>query len=213
MALQEPNVGSQATVIVINQRKPPGGGALFLSIIGFCGVTAIIGIILGFMARSDAKRNNLGTGRANAAIVIGFAWLAPLILVWGVSLFQSDSSPASSDSLTPVVAQSSAPAPTQTRPAPVVNSPTDQEKAISVLGKRNFKCDGPNGTLRLTQCKKGTVKVPIYGTQAKEIVNIELTTGSMSGYVMPTTAKALEKFGVESLGDDGSGTGAVLIGN
>ena len=49
--------------------------ALVLSILGFCGITAIIGIVLGFIGRGRAKEVGKGVGQATAAIVIGSAWL------------------------------------------------------------------------------------------------------------------------------------------
>ena len=60
--------------------KVPGTAALVLSILGFCGVTAILGIVLGFTSRSQAKRAGLPTGKSTAAIVIGALWLLPLAL-------------------------------------------------------------------------------------------------------------------------------------
>ena len=60
--------------------KVPGTAALVLSILGFCGVTAILGIVLGLTSRSQAKRAGLPTGKSTAAIVIGALWLLPLAL-------------------------------------------------------------------------------------------------------------------------------------
>lgn len=54
--------------------------------------------------------------------------------------------------------------------------------------------------MQLIQCRKGTVKVPVYGTQPKELVNITLEDPSdgevIDGYVLPATAKALRSFGI-----------------
>jgi len=196
------------TVILVNTRKPPGGGALFLSIIGFFVITAVIGIILGFMARSDAKKNNLGTGRATAAIVIGLLWFVPFILGAVLGESNRDSVTTSTQSSSPAVEINIEPV----NPESVAGK-TPQESAISALEKRKFKCTGPSGTIDLVQCRKGTVKVPTYGTQPKELLNIELGTGNMSGYVTPSVAKSLSKYGLENLGDDGTGTGVVNVDN
>lgn len=50
--------------------------ALVLSILGFCGITAVIGIVLGFIGRGQAKKVGAGVGMATAAIIIGSAWVA-----------------------------------------------------------------------------------------------------------------------------------------
>jgi hypothetical protein len=49
--------------------------AFVLSVLGICGVTAAIGIVLGFLGRKKAQEVGKGTGLATAAIVIGAAWL------------------------------------------------------------------------------------------------------------------------------------------
>lgn len=45
--------------------------ALVMSIVGITGITAVIGIILGFIGRSKAKQVGKGSGMALAAIIIG----------------------------------------------------------------------------------------------------------------------------------------------
>jgi hypothetical protein len=57
--------------------------SLVLSLIGlFCGIGAILGIILGFVAKSQIKRTGEGgSGLATAGIVIGFVTLALSILL------------------------------------------------------------------------------------------------------------------------------------
>lgn len=47
-----------------------------LSVLGFCGITAIIGIVLGVIGRGQAKQAGKGEGLATAAIAVGAAWLA-----------------------------------------------------------------------------------------------------------------------------------------
>ena len=59
--------------------------ALVLSILGFCGITAIIGIVLGFVGRGKAKEVGKGVGQATAAIIIGAAWLALGVIGFAVS--------------------------------------------------------------------------------------------------------------------------------
>ena len=77
---------------------PPASGAktptmvvwaLVLSILGFCGITAIVGIVLGFVGRSRAKEVGKGVGMSTAAIVIGAAWL--VLGVVGVAIGAGDS--------------------------------------------------------------------------------------------------------------------------
>ncbi len=59
--------------------------ALVLSILGFCGLTAIIGIVLGFVGRGKAKEVGKGVGQATAAIIIGAAWLVLGVIGFAVS--------------------------------------------------------------------------------------------------------------------------------
>jgi DNA polymerase-3 subunit epsilon len=55
--------------------------AMWLSILGFCFVTAVIGVILGFLAMNDAKNAGLPRpGTALAAVIIGSGWLALFLL-------------------------------------------------------------------------------------------------------------------------------------
>ena len=55
--------------------------AMWLSILGFCFVTAVIGVILGFLAMNDAKKAELPRpGTALAAVIIGSGWLALFLL-------------------------------------------------------------------------------------------------------------------------------------
>lgn len=59
--------------------------ALVLSILGFCGITAIIGVVLGFVGRGKAKEVGKGVGQATAAIIIGFAWIVLSIIGFAVT--------------------------------------------------------------------------------------------------------------------------------
>jgi len=63
-------------------QKIPGTAALVLSVLGFLtGITAIIGIVLGFNARAKAKRNGQSTAKSVAAIVIGAIVLVSLLII------------------------------------------------------------------------------------------------------------------------------------
>ncbi|MDE0975522.1 MAG: DUF4190 domain-containing protein [Candidatus Nanopelagicales bacterium] len=75
--------------------KTPGIviAALVLSIFGLTGITAIAGVILGFIGRRKAKQAGKGVGMATAAIAIGAAWL--VLLAFGALL--PDSSETSNE--------------------------------------------------------------------------------------------------------------------
>jgi len=75
--------------------KTPGIviAALVLSIFGLTGITAIVGVILGFIGRRKAKQAGKGVGMATAAIAIGAAWL--VLLAYGALL--PDSSETSNE--------------------------------------------------------------------------------------------------------------------
>jgi len=75
--------------------------ALVLSIFGLTGITAIIGVILGFIGRRKAKQAGKGVGMATAAIAIGAAWL--VLLAFGALL--PDSSETGEETATQEVAE------------------------------------------------------------------------------------------------------------
>jgi len=77
--------------------------ALVLSILGLFGITAIIGIILGFVGRGQAKKAGAGVGVATAAIIIGAAWIVLFIIIgiFGSSNSTSTAPTAPSSSETP----------------------------------------------------------------------------------------------------------------
>ena len=50
--------------------------AFVLSLMGFLCITAILGVIFGFIGRGKAKQAGSGVGLATAAIIIGFGWIA-----------------------------------------------------------------------------------------------------------------------------------------
>ena len=73
-------------------QKNPGTAALILSALGFLtGITAIIGIILGFSSRAKAKRNGQSTSNSVAAIVIGASALVFFLIIGIVSVGSEDS--------------------------------------------------------------------------------------------------------------------------
>jgi hypothetical protein len=50
--------------------------AMTFALLGFaCGVPAVVGLILGLIARPQAKQAGAGLGLATAAIAISIAWL------------------------------------------------------------------------------------------------------------------------------------------
>ena len=278
------------------QTKSPGTAALVLSILGFCGFTAILGVILGFVARGEAKRKGLGTGKATAAIVIGLVWLAPIVIAVSSNIVKpnsssetavtpsNDSSPSAPSEtvlvggawtvckenlLKQLKAPSTAEFPafssndiqskvtgnvvgivawvdaensfgtklrspftcsanydpssdsyfvlaelnSSTMPKASGASDADQLKVITLLKMRGFACSGPQGERDAYQCKKGTVKVPTYGTQPKELINIksDWTGLTISGYATSATAKVLKPYGVEPFGEPDHG--AYMLGN
>jgi hypothetical protein len=61
----------------------------------FFGVPGIVGIVFGFVARSQIRRSNRsqgGEGLALAGIIVGFAWIAILIVIIVVAAANSSSS-------------------------------------------------------------------------------------------------------------------------
>ena len=117
-----------------NAGKTPGivTAGFVLSILGFCGITAIIGVILGFVGRKQAKANGAGVGLSTAAIVIGAAWIV-LAVVGGIgSAISGGSSMSGSSNGTQVTNSESVPAQTESpkvepsvaveEPAPVVEA-------------------------------------------------------------------------------------------
>jgi hypothetical protein len=193
--------------------KAPGGPALVLSILGFCYVTAIVGVIWGFRARKQARDQGLSQTKSIAAIIIGLMWVVPVTIGVVVSSNQGRTvDPV--ESSTPSSGRTVEPLTNLEKRSLYDNSPNQQ--ALLTLRKRQFECTPPSGAVELVQCRKGTVEVQPYGKQPKELVNLELAevrTGSINGYVLPRTARLLEEFGVQNLGDDGSGTGVVAISN
>jgi hypothetical protein len=287
----------QVVYVRATPAKTPGTAALVLSILGFCGVTAVLGVILGAVARGEAKRSGSSTAKGTAAIVIGVLWILPVAigLIVGATSSSSSLTPSAtapstraaathisesdlvggawtvckenvenqlkSPSSADFPAYSSSDIQTQVSGNVVgivawvgaensfgasirtpftcsanydpasdsytvladLNSTTmpdaagagndDQDVVLALMAKRGFDCTGPQGKFDLFQCRKGTVKVPTYGTQPKELVNIRTNeTGlSIDGYATPATLKALKKFGVKPYGP--SDNGAFMMNN
>lgn len=67
------NIGSGQPQV---RKRNPGVVSLILGIVGFCGITAIIGLVFGIKALSESKQNE-GKGKilAIAATVINALWL------------------------------------------------------------------------------------------------------------------------------------------
>lgn len=111
--------------LVIKQFKTPGTPALILSILGFFGITAILGVILGFVARKEARRTGVSTNKANAAIAIGLIWIGLTVL--GVILGNvADSGTTDSPTTATAIATTQDPDPsaTITDPTGAAQSPT-----------------------------------------------------------------------------------------
>ena len=77
--------------------------ALVLSIAGFCGITAIVGIVLGFVGRGKAKEVGKGVGMSTAAIIIGVAWLVLGVIGVAIGSGNTDSEPSDSSEQVEVV--------------------------------------------------------------------------------------------------------------
>lgn len=75
-----PNVSSGTPT---KKKTNPVNVSLILGVLGFCGVTAIIGLIFGIIALNESKRNE-GNGKVIAiiAIAINAFWL--VLLVFGL---------------------------------------------------------------------------------------------------------------------------------
>lgn len=68
------------TTVDTNKTPPMVTWAFVLSVLGICGITAVVGIILGFIGRKKAQEAGKGVGLATAAIVIGAAWLVLIVI-------------------------------------------------------------------------------------------------------------------------------------
>lgn len=170
----------------------PGTGALWLSIFGFCGITALLGVIFGIAARNEAKRRGVSSAKATWAIVIGLFWLLPVVISV-FSLFAAQSStttPPSGGVAPPPAAASSTPI---SAPAP-----TFTDEVESALVRLKFTCDASKGVEEWVQCRKGTYNDPTYGASPAEMVNIWANQGGdgtqyVEGYVKAATFKELKK--------------------
>lgn len=78
--LDAPNLSSGTST---TKKTNPVNVSLILGVLGFCGVTAIIGLIFGIIALNESKRNE-GKGKVIAiiAIAINVFWL--VLLVFGL---------------------------------------------------------------------------------------------------------------------------------
>ena len=88
--------------------------AFVLSILGFCGITAIVGLVLGIIGRGKAKTAGSGVGLATASIVISCLWLlfAGFVTVVGFNADPAQEGPAQASSISgPTDAASSTAAP------------------------------------------------------------------------------------------------------
>ena len=70
--------GQTQVRVQVQTASTPGTGALWLSIFGFCGITAILGIILGFTAISQAKRIGAPTTKGGNRSSFGVCLVRPI---------------------------------------------------------------------------------------------------------------------------------------
>jgi hypothetical protein len=64
-------------------RRTPGivYSAITFALLGFaCALPALVGLVLGLMARPQAKAAGTGLGLANAAVAVSIAWLVAFAL-------------------------------------------------------------------------------------------------------------------------------------
>lgn len=123
--------------------------ALVLSILGFCGVTAIVGIVLGFVGRGRAKEVGKGVGQATAAIVIGAAWLLIALIGFAVSSGDTSTTTTTEDVAEEVVeddpqeteatqgGQETQDAPSVSESTPDVTEPITEETSTETLAQSN----------------------------------------------------------------------------
>ena len=103
---------------------------------------------------------------------------------------------------------------TSVAPDPAIQKRKEIEAVLKDLG---FTCGriGRGGTVFAEfQCVEGSRSDPVYGTIEAQFVNFfppQNGEVKLEGYVYPSTAAALESFGVVNQGDDGTGFGTVYI--
>lgn len=210
-----PTAANQPPTTVVVNANPygtPGTGALWLSIFGFvCLIPAVIGIILGFSALREAKRRGVSGVKAGWAIGIGLAWIVPSAIFWFAILGGVTSSTTSSTESAPTPSETSV----QEEPATTeAEQPSELIDLVEALEESGFKCTPPGGTLQLVQCTKGEVEVENYGKQPAQTINIEYSTGSVSGFAKAKTLKLIGEYvSVDDYGDDGTGSGTSLFGS
>ena len=170
--------------------KTPGivTAAFILSCLGFCGITAIVGIVLGFVGRGQAKRAGKGEGLALAAIIIGAAWLVIAVIGGIVSAGSGGTSSSQSSSPQSTVSTpsaealpaSAAPAPSLASEVPIEEAPAEEpaapeetvsqanarEKAKSYLDFQAFSRKGLNEQLQFEGFSKDDAA---YGVDALNV--------------------------------------------
>lgn len=97
--------------------------AFVLSLLGGCGITAVIALVLGFVGRREAKKVGAGVGLATASIVISLCWIVPIpiaIIAGGFitpSPTGTRSAGAGATIVTPTPEKEAASAPASAKPA------------------------------------------------------------------------------------------------
>lgn len=90
------NSGVVTNGVVVKQSNGFAVASLILGILGFCGITIIPAIILGFIGRSKAKKlDGVGAGQSITGIILGVLWfiaaIAVFVVVSVLGMFVSES--------------------------------------------------------------------------------------------------------------------------
>lgn len=102
--------------------------AFVLALIGFCGITALVGLVLGLLGRGRAKAAGAGVGLSTAAILISIGWL--VLLVFGAS--RDLDAVSSQGPIAPTIASTGSVGATNAAPAPVGTCSPRIAKWVSV---------------------------------------------------------------------------------
>lgn len=102
--------------------------------------------------------------------MISLLWIVPPLIMWFLfgALMATTPSPTTATKPTTVRSAPAVPA------SPSQRASTAAERVVTALARRGLTCTGPQGLVEPIQCQKGSVRVPVYGTQPKELVNITL---------------------------------------
>jgi hypothetical protein len=160
-----------------------------LSLVGFFGVTAIIGIVLAFIGRPAAKQVGRGVGLSTAAIIIGAAWLA-LAAVGGIvnvisgttESVQPTPTPAATTTTTPLT-----PSPAETTTdlgslgVTITDFPSRWNSAVAEYGVGDPLPERISGTPNLPGYSSALTEFPsgnsvdvVWNTETGEVVEVTI---------------------------------------